>query len=489
MSNGSLIRSRNMSTTSKLTGLFLGAGASCEGGMPLAWELTAELKKWLTPEKLRSFNDSWRKQGGGHPDAVIDDFIGILVRPDLDYESILGHLETQFMRQSSVSKEYHGLYSWLVQMVYFILYLRHVNGRDMIRRNLKYYDGLSALVDANEPLWIFSLNHDLMIESLAAHRAVPLSSGFTDEVVLLPRRDRNRKITGYLRAEVLPGSNLEQSGMPFFRIGQRGINLLNLHGSLDTFTFRDGDDILKVLPVDRSVDGVLEALRATNLELNYFPDNPVVATNEIAYADTEGEMQFLRRSLLAGAYKYDPRGAQVLPQALLRHFKTNINYLQELIVIGYGFGDDHINHVMRDWLQFDGTRWLVVVGPGVTAIPRRFLHVAQQVELCASTATAYLDNAGGISRSQRETNDRRLQALIRKNVEAARQDVHRFVRDHGGKQMRLLSERIKELPFRDGDLDIESLGVTMEELIEEDRQRMSALFDEDFDRFLKSHGV
>ena len=82
------------------------------------------------------------------------------------------------MRRSSVSREYHGLYSWLAQMVYFILYLRHVNGGDIIRRNLKYYDA-----DANEPLWIFSLNHDLMIESLAANKDVPLSSGFTDEVV------------------------------------------------------------------------------------------------------------------------------------------------------------------------------------------------------------------------------------------------------------------------------------------------------------------
>jgi hypothetical protein len=33
----------------KLTGLFLGAGASYEVGMPLVWELTEELFRWLTP--------------------------------------------------------------------------------------------------------------------------------------------------------------------------------------------------------------------------------------------------------------------------------------------------------------------------------------------------------------------------------------------------------------------------------------------------------
>ena len=33
------------------TGLFLGAGAYYEVGMPLVWELTSELKAWLTPDR------------------------------------------------------------------------------------------------------------------------------------------------------------------------------------------------------------------------------------------------------------------------------------------------------------------------------------------------------------------------------------------------------------------------------------------------------
>jgi hypothetical protein len=35
------------------TGLFLGAGASFEAGMPLVWDLTAQIKAWLTPENSR----------------------------------------------------------------------------------------------------------------------------------------------------------------------------------------------------------------------------------------------------------------------------------------------------------------------------------------------------------------------------------------------------------------------------------------------------
>jgi hypothetical protein len=63
------------------TGLFLGAGASYEIGMPLVWDLTAKLKNCFTPERLHEFNSSWRAQGGGYPEVVIDDLARILALP------------------------------------------------------------------------------------------------------------------------------------------------------------------------------------------------------------------------------------------------------------------------------------------------------------------------------------------------------------------------------------------------------------------------
>ena len=101
----------------QLTGLFLGAGASYEAGLPLVRELTDELKKWLTPEKLREFNKGWRIQGGGHPDEVIEDMIACLERPSMHYEAILGYLETQFRRHRASALAYHGLYVWLTATV------------------------------------------------------------------------------------------------------------------------------------------------------------------------------------------------------------------------------------------------------------------------------------------------------------------------------------------------------------------------------------
>ena len=479
---------KGMVAPPKLTGLFLGAGASYEAGMPLVWDLTSELKKWLTPEKLRSLNESWRSQGGGYPDEVVDDFAAVLSRSDLHYESMLGYLETQFRRQSRAQQEYHGLYSWLVEMVYFILYYRHVNNVDYIRRNLDYFSGLSVFAAQNEPLWIFSLNHDLIVECLASATGLSLSSGFTDEIISLPRRGASGATIGELTAAVLPGDHLEHSAMPFFRHGTRGINLLKIHGALDVFTFRDGKDLLKILPLEDNVDGVLAALRAANEELLYqdpTTGRPVKATNEIAYADETGEMQFLRRSLLAGAYKFDSRRSQVLPPRLLEHFRSNINYVTVLVCIGYGFGDSHINQVMRDWLEFSAERRLVIVGPGVTSVPATFLHVATQVELQAATATEYLDSVAGTVRSKREQTEKRLAAWIRRRGESAKAEMQTFLREHQRRKIESFVDWIKTLPVRDGDIDTDALGVSLDDLIQEGTKRFAELPEDVLEEFLE----
>lgn len=453
-----------MTEPHELTGFFLGAGASYECGMPLVCGLTTELTNWLTPEKLRSLNESWRLQGGGYPEQVIDDFTTVLSRSDQHYESLLGYLEVQFNRRSSLSQHYHGLYSWLVNLVYHLLYLRHKNNFDYIRRNLPNYDGLSVFSDQNRPLWVFTLNHDVIIECLSIRRDIPLNSGFTGEVVYLPRRNKRGAVIGQLKAEVLPGTQLDSSLMPFFLPGDRGINLLKIHGGLDIFTFRDGKDLLRILPLGNDIDGPVRALRAANEELVYRPDVPVRATNEIAYADQSGELQFLRRSLLAGAFKFDPRHSQVLPSRLLQHFRSYLNYIRSLVCIGYGFGDDHINKIIREWLEFSQKRRLLVVAPGLSAIPLTFLHIASQVELHSSNATDYLDECAGIVRPKREANYKRFVALIRQSGESAITELMTFNRK---RQVERLIELTKTLPVHNGNIDFDALDMPFDKFIQE----------------------
>jgi hypothetical protein len=434
----------------QLTGLFLGAGASYEAGMPLVWELTRELKAWLTPDKLRQLNHGWRQQGGGHPDNVIEDFASLLQRADLHYESILGYVETQFRRHQQNQQDYHGLYSWLVQMVYAILYARHVKNSAFLTRHLRLYRGIKTLAEQNKPLWVFSLNHDLIIETLAATFEIPLHTGFSQRAISLPRRDKSGVQIGELRANVLSEDELTSGSFFYPNPPESGIYLLKIHGALDVFTFNDGKDVLKLVPEEGSLESILDMLSGANEQLFYpvpgSPNGRVNTTNEIAYADQSGEMQFLRRSLLAGAYKFDTRRSQVLPHAILRQFEVNINFVSRLVCVGYGFGDLHINSVIRQWLEFTSARHLEIVNPTITEIPSFLLHLAPQITLVASGAADYFDSVAGITRTRREKLEKRLATYVRRHgAEQTARELKAFHKSDLQENVGALLEKVKEV--------------------------------------------
>lgn len=332
------------------TGLFLGAGASFECGMPLAWDLTAEIKAWLTSDKLKELNCHWRAHGIGYPDEVIGSVIPSLVNPSMHYENILGSIEVHRRREAKYNAFYNGMYVWLVDLVYQLLYQRHVLNENFITRSLRYLEGIAGLAHRNPPLWVFSLNHDLIVECVAAHYDVLIDCGLP-QVGSLPLRDKSGARIGQLPIQSLEGSRFSVSGLSFSDTVKPKINLIKVHGALDVFTVNEGYDIIKLMPVGGGVKGVIQSIRAANENLIYvepgLPRGKVHVTNEIAYADEAGEMQFARRSLLAGAFKFDQRTPQVLPHAFLEQFQTYLNRVSRLICIGYGCGDTHINSALR----------------------------------------------------------------------------------------------------------------------------------------------
>jgi hypothetical protein len=376
-----------------LTGLFLGAGASVELGMPLVWDLTRKLREWLTIEKLYAFNRQAAARGDAYPEFIVQELADALSSLDMHYESILGLFEVQSIRVGPHKQLYHGMYAWLVQMVYGILYLDQLSGQAAIEAAGAYAEGLERLTGISHPLWIFSLNHDVISECLAALRAVPLHTGFNAKIIL-PRRDGSGRQIGELTGEVITGDEIERGRMFFAQPGTDGINLLKIHGGLDVFTFREGKDLFRLLPNEATVASIISTLRAANEELLYvIPEQGyriVRPTNEIAYADADGKMQFLRRSLLAGAFKFDKRSQQALPYRMLDIFKSNLNYVSHLICVGYGFGDIHINTIIREWLEFSRERRLEIVAPKVPSYPSFLLHLLPQLHKVESKAMEYI---------------------------------------------------------------------------------------------------
>jgi hypothetical protein len=110
---------------------------------------------------------------------------------------------------------------------------------------------------------------------------------------------------------------------------------------------------------------------------------------------------------VAGTHKFDNRHSQVIPKEFLKQFESNINFVSTLICIGYGFGDLHVNHVLRDWLERSSERRLEIASPGAT-IPPFLLHLTPQIVIHKEAGSDYLDRVAGIVRTRRELSQRRL---------------------------------------------------------------------------------
>ena len=474
-----------------LTGLLLGAGASFDVGMPLASELTKELKNWLTPSKLLWLNDCWLQQGRGYSNTTINDLARILAFENMNYEHIAGYLEVQKERQQLRSNEYHGLLAFLSEMIYVLLMERHVLNVDRIERNIRCLDGIKAFVENNRPLWILSLNHDLVVECFSTKEGIPLKCGFSEETIQLPHRNRNGIKTGETIAHVTRREQLAKNTLDFFQKGEEGINLLKIHGSLDEFAFNDGQDLLKIIPNDNTVSGVIAELQRVNNEVKFvdprWPGGIVKATNEIVYADIVGKPQFLRRTPLLGAFKFQIQANQTVPKELQGFFGQTLNYLTSLVSIGYSFGDTHVNQAVRDWLEGNDTRHLTIVDPAVEFVPTTFGHLYPQIELIKSRATDFLDNKAGISRTRQEIVERELQYLLRgKTGEEADALRKQYLDQIIANLIDKTVEWIATLPFRNGDIDLEELGLTQDEFIDMFMAKVATLWPENsLEEFLR----
>ncbi|WGK88339.1 hypothetical protein [Pseudomonas migulae] len=399
--------------------LFIGAGATYDCGMPLVGELTAEIRRWLTPEKLTLFNENWKCQGGGWSSDVICTLISLLKNKSLHYENIIGAIEVEYSRERDKDKrqEYYAVLGFLLQVVYGLLLERQVINARYALSALDDFTSLKEMAEENKPLWVFSLNHDCIIEMLATKTEIPLKSGFNESINLTMRAaDGSPQNIAFER---LSRSSIDSNSFDFFRHGEFGINLVKLHGSLDIFGQDDELNYLKVKPLGNDPESYIAQLKLIDkINQDISVRDGVGCTNENIYEDERGEIQFLRKSLLSGAHKFTKKLSQIAPSEFLSLFKGNLNYADELICIGYSFGDKHIDEQIIEWMSFLKSRKLTVVNPGIKECPDKMKHLSSQVyckELGAADYFIQLKNGRSTA----------LQNALRKIRAEAREKIRR----------------------------------------------------------------
>jgi hypothetical protein len=117
-------------------------------------------------------------------------------------------------------------------LVYHLLWHRHVRNETFIARSLRYLEGIAGMARQNEPLWIFSLNHD----SIGRMRCRSLRRAARLRLLRhcpSPAPGRDRKKIGELPIDTLGTDRLGKAGFDFRNSSQPGINLIKMHGSLD----------------------------------------------------------------------------------------------------------------------------------------------------------------------------------------------------------------------------------------------------------------
>jgi hypothetical protein len=366
--------------------------------MPLVWELTAELTEWLTPAMVRKLNAFAATRGNPVPEDLLACFDPILTDRSRNYEQLIGWLQTQYLDArlpQERRRHFHTLSTFIIDMVGAILRYRHEKNLDYLRLSVPYYRGLRALLEPSQPTWLFSLNHDLCVEVLAAELGMPLTCGFPPSTIEFPQRDPSGKVIGRSTFQLMTRSQVDAREFHFFRDGERGINFVKLHGSLDIFAQREELNYLHLLPRENTAAGWIDALRSANEELIYVENGRRIGiTGEIAFADDSGEMQFLRRTILAGQYKFDRRISSNTPPELLEVFRRGLEEATRLVTIGYSLGDAHINAIVLKWIESDGRRRLVVVDPR-PRIPPEFAQFENRIERQPMTATDYLNRISG----------------------------------------------------------------------------------------------
>jgi hypothetical protein len=379
-----------------LTALLLGAGASRELGMPLRSDVNADILAWLTPASLRKLNTTWRTRGFGHPDEVVEDVAQFLELPDFDYETLLGHLETQYLNDAreGFAHSYHGLYAWLAQMVYLTLFRRQVEHRDACREGLQYFAGIVPLAKTNAPLWIFSLNHDVLVESIAALFGIPVNCGFSPRTVALPCRNASGQPIAKLVGEVIGDADLANGHLPFFPLGSFGINLLKIHGALDVFAWGEGASLHKLKPDEPTFDAIIDAMQIANeglldpsLVSSLVPD-PLAVMNQIPYLDAADKPQVLRRTLLASVARITDPYPQLMQRRFLEYFRANLGQVDRLVGIGSSLRDTDVQDILAEWLAATNQHELEIVDPGMQQIPTFLTPFSAQVALTPLSATA-----------------------------------------------------------------------------------------------------
>ncbi len=352
-------------------GLLLGAGFSYDLGMPLTIELTEVFLNLFTDEAVKRLGTAMSRQqpfGNDRPinrNAIMSGLASLLEYKNNEgknYEVFLGELQNRAGVSSPTQSDrdsYHYLFDYFYQVIHAALCLyQEVSYDIMYSQNRQCFSELKSFLSDAET-WVFSLNHDLYLEYLALDFNIPITYGDGHNLDLpVSNLDLGRRI--HFSYTERKGRSADHPG---FLKGEPGFNFVKLHGGLSEFRYKD-NTLLCNLQLDKQSS--LDLARDFGLyrQMAYFEDGkPVLDGQDRAVSDLNGNFDIISNSMLTGGRKYSGTSKVKDGEEKLQILDGVLRGLDELTVIGYGFGDEHINFRLSNAMLLNEKLRIVVVDP------------------------------------------------------------------------------------------------------------------------------
>lgn len=360
-------------------GLLLGAGFSFDLGMPLASELTEdflsifsrsnEKRTVTTLSQAKPFSAN-RPINEKAIAAGIDLLLQYKEKKDCrNYEALLGSIQNGdgLLKPASLSDtdSYHFLFTKFYEIIHAILVMyQNASYEIMYEKNKKWFSDFDSLLSDGET-WVFSLNHDLYVECLAADFGIRISYGDTGRITF-PVNNQNLENTIEFGTSVRKELLLESNG--YIHEG-RGINLVKLHGGISELHYQDRALICNLVLQDKKSPQLIAEFNR-QLSMGYFHSNQKLPGGQDRWiSDLKGELDIICTSMLAGARKYSPTSKIRDGEEKLKLFDDALLTLDELTIIGYGFGDEHINFRLTNAMVSNKKLKIIIVDPTIEEFP------------------------------------------------------------------------------------------------------------------------
>lgn len=360
--------------------LLLGAGFSYDFGMPVSSELTEVFLGLFNESNAANLATAMARQqpfGDDRPinGKAIKEAFSLLLKYKKDkgknYEEFLKRIQEEAERHTAHHSQsdrdsYNFVFAIMYDMIHTILsQYQAIAYEIMYPKNVQWFSKLDNILSDQGETWVVSLNHDLFFECLAIDLNFPITYG--------AMRQRSFPVSNLAMHDCIAFSCIDKADYNTASLGfvreQRGINLVKLHGSLTEHEYGEREEILN-LPLARKSSRELIGDFHKIQRMGYFHQGRLVPSGkDRVITDPNGELDIMSKAMLTGGRKYSTVAKTTKGEEKLAIFDHILRQADQLTIIGYGFGDPHINFRIQNEMARREELVVHVVDPQLPKLP------------------------------------------------------------------------------------------------------------------------